>query len=134
MTCILIIEDHSHLLHSLQRGLEVLKYEVLTAETAEDGLPIALNQQVDLVILDLMLPGKSGFDVLQELRQRGFPRPILVLTAKDEPTDRQRSRELGADAFLTKPFAFSDLADKLGELGAATQPTEISKEGPFCDD
>ena len=134
VTCILIIEDHPHLLDSLQRGLEVLKYDVLTAETGEEGLPLALNQPVDLVVLDLMLPGKSGFDVLQELRQTGFPKPILILTAKDAPGDRLRSRELGADGFLTKPFAFSELAAKIHELRARAETAASPQEEPPCAD
>ncbi len=133
MTCILIIEDHTHLLQSLKRGLEVLKYDVLTAETGEEGLPLAMSQPVDLVVLDLMLPGKSGFEVLQELRQQGFPKPILILTAKDTPGERARSRELGADAFLIKPFAFTDFAAKINELRTRGEAAS-GQEGPPCAD
>jgi len=117
---ILIIEDHPNLLQSLQRGLELMQYEVAAAESGEEGLLLAAKHDFDLLILDLMLPGKSGFEVLAELRQAGFLRPILVLTAKDAPDDRRRVKELGADGFLPKPFAFSDLMQQVEAMCRAS--------------
>lgn len=116
MSRILIIEDHSSLLRSLQRGLEVLRHDVLTAESGEAGLPMALSESVDIVVLDLMLPDRNGFDVLQDLREAGFQKPILILTARDAQDDRRLGRELGADDFLVKPFALSDLLVRIDAL------------------
>ena len=106
---------------------------MLTAETGEEGLRLGLNRPVDLVVLALMLPGKSGFEVLKELREQGFAKPILILTVKHAPGERLRSRELGADAFLTKPFAFTDLAAKIDELLTRGEATSC-KDGPSCAD
>lgn len=116
MSRILIIEDYANLLKSLQRGLQLTGHEVVTAATGEDGLTLAKSDKVDVVILDLMLPGKSGFDVLAELRSSGFESPILVITAKGAPEDRRRVQELGADGFLLKPFPFADLLQHIAEL------------------
>jgi two-component system copper resistance phosphate regulon response regulator CusR len=124
---ILIIEDHRNLVQSLQRGLELLHHEVLVAESAEEGLPLA-TPDVDLLVLDLMLPGKSGFDVLKELRSAGFTSPILVLTAKDAPEDRRRVQELGADGFLLKPFAFGDLIQRVEALCRAPRHPDPASE------
>lgn len=131
MSRILIIEDHSNLLHNLERGLTLLKHDVLTAETGEDGLPIAMTQPVDIVVLDLMLPGKNGFEVLRDLRQAGFAKPILILSARDAPDDRRLGRELGADGFVIKPFAFSDLMARINALlDPSAERTSIDEDPP----
>lgn len=134
MSRVLIVEDHLKLLHSLQRGLEHLGYEVVVAETGEEGLAIALSTGVDLVVLDLMLPGKNGFEILTELRQAGSRQPVLILTAKDSPEDRRRGRECGADDFLIKPFAFSDLAGRIHALLGHTASASPTSEPPPCVD
>ncbi len=122
MSRILIVEDYRNLLRSLKRGLESQGYEILTAESGEEGYPLAMTQNVDAVILDIMLSGKSGFDVLHDLRQNGFSGPILILTARDSPEDRERGRQYGADCYLVKPFAFEDLIIRLGQLLGHTRP------------
>jgi len=113
---ILVVDDHQNLVESLRRGLERVGNSVVTAATGEDGLRLALAQNIEIVILDLMLPGKSGFEVLAELRLRGFHQPVLILSAKDSPEDRERARECGANDFLIKPFAFTDLVSRLNDL------------------
>jgi two-component system, OmpR family, copper resistance phosphate regulon response regulator CusR len=129
---ILIVEDHQKLQESLRRGLEILGHEVLTAETGEQGYNLALCHAVDIVVLDLMLPGRNGFEILVDLRKADFRQPILILTAKDSPEDRRRGRACGADGFLIKPFAFADLVARLNELlkGGASGPP--SAENPPC--
>jgi len=113
---VLVVEDHPNLLQSLGRGLERSGYDVLTAETGEAGYELALAHGVDAVVLDLMLPGRSGFEVLHDLRQAGFQAPVLILSAKDSREDRQRARECGADDYLIKPFAFPELITRLKRL------------------
>lgn len=108
-----------------------MNHDVLTAATGEDGFPLALEQRFDLIVLDLMLPGKSGFEVLRDLREAGFRKPILILTARDAQNDRQRGRELGADDFLIKPFAFSELAARIDALLQRGEST-LTDEGPPC--
>jgi DNA-binding response OmpR family regulator len=130
----LIIEDHSTLIDSLQRGLSLLHHDVLTAQTGEEGLPMALSEPVDLVVLDLMLPGKSGFEVLRELRESGFEKPILILSARDALNDRQRGRELGANDFLIKPFAFAELMARIDSLLEQSEDASSSDEAPPCAD
>src|SRR5690242_6862652 len=85
---ILIVEDESKLLRNLQKGFEEVGYRVITASTGETGFDAALTHPVDVVILDVMLPSRSGFDVLSDLRRRGFDRPVLLLTARDTIADR----------------------------------------------
>jgi two-component system copper resistance phosphate regulon response regulator CusR len=131
---ILIVEDHDKLLGSLRRGLELLGHEVLTSETGEQGYELALHQDVDIVVLDVMLPGRSGFDILADLRKVNFRRPVLILTAKDSPEDRSRGRACGADAFLIKPFAFADLVSHLNELLQRAAAPPSSPKVPPCAD
>lgn len=114
--CVLVVEDHRVLLNSIERGLRQFGFSVLTAETGEEGYRIALSEPVDIIVLDLMLAGKSGFEVLSDLRRANFRKPVLILTAKDSPDDRQRASDCGANGFLIKPFAFADLVERLQQL------------------
>lgn len=134
MSRILIVEDHVSLLRNLKRGLELLHYEIHGAATGEEAIQLALAKPLDLVILDLMLPGKSGFDVLEHLRSTGFNKPVLILTARDAPQDRQRGYSLGANGFLIKPFAFSELAAAIKALLREPRGTTGSDEAPLCVD
>lgn len=132
MSRILIVEDHQKLLRSLRRGLEFLGHEVLTAETGEEGYELALARDVDVVVLDVMLPGRNGFEILSDLRKAHFLKPVLILTARDSSEDRRRGQECGADAFLTKPFAFADLQACLEELLPRREATAVQE--PPCED
>jgi DNA-binding response OmpR family regulator len=116
MTRLLIVEDQKRLLQSLQRGLEEERYEVAVATTGEQGFYIATTEVVDLVVLDLMLPGRDGLRVLRDLRATGFTKPILVLTARDTIEDRVQGLDAGADDYLIKPFAFVELVARLRAL------------------
>src|SRR5215213_6796037 len=100
MTRLLIVEDQKKLLGSLSRGLGEEGFEVITATTGEDGFYQATTQEVDLVLLDVMLPKRNGFQVLHDLRQHGFTKPVLMLTARDAIEDRVHGLDEGADDYL----------------------------------
>lgn len=113
MERILVIEDHKKLLHSLQRGLTAAGYEVVIAESGEAGFYYASTESFDALVLDVMLPGRDGLEVLQDLRKRGFLAPVLILSARTSVADRVRGLEIGADDYLIKPFAFEELRARL---------------------
>jgi two-component system, OmpR family, copper resistance phosphate regulon response regulator CusR len=116
MARLLVIEDQKKLQKSLQQGLSEESYEVVPALTGEEGYFRATTEPFDAVILDLMLPGRSGLEVLRELRGRGFTKPILILTARDAVEDRVSGLDAGADDYLVKPFAFAELVARLRAL------------------
>jgi DNA-binding response OmpR family regulator len=113
---LLIVEDQRKLLASLRRGLEEEEYEVATASTGEDAYFLATTESFDAVILDLMLPGRDGLQVLRELRSHGFGEPVLILTCRDAIEDRVQGLDAGADDYLVKPFAFAELLARLRAL------------------
>lgn len=116
MARLLVIEDQKKLQKSLQQGLSEEGYEVVSALTGEEGYFQATTEPLDAVILDLMLPGRSGLEILRELRGRGFNKPILILTARDGIEDRVSGLDAGADDYLVKPFAFAELVARLRAL------------------
>jgi DNA-binding response OmpR family regulator len=113
---VLVIEDQKKLLRSLRRGLEEEGYEVIASPTGEDGYYHATTGPFDAVILDLMLPGRDGLQVLRDLRAHGFAKPVLILTARDAVEDRVTGLDAGADDYLVKPFAFAELLARLRAL------------------
>ena len=110
---ILIIEDESKVARALARGLGEQGYDTSTAPSGEEGFYLLNTNQFDLVILDLMLPGRDGFQVLQDLRAKPDQTPVLILTARDAVEDRVIGLDLGADDYLVKPFAFAELLARL---------------------
>ena len=116
MPRLLVIEDQKKLQKSLQRGLSEEGYEVVSALTGEEGYFFATTEQFDALILDLMLPGRSGMDILRELRTKGFSKPVLILTARDAVDDRVSGLDAGADDYLVKPFAFAELVARVRAL------------------
>lgn len=108
-TTILIVEDEEAILLGLQENMEHEGYEVLTAKDGPSGLKIALESNPDLVLLDLMLPGKSGFEVCRELRTKGRQMPVIMLTARKDEFDKLHGFEMGADDYVTKPFSLREL-------------------------
>ena len=116
MARVLIVEDQKKHLESLQRGLEAEGYEVVTAATGDEGYHAAVTQAVDAVVLDLMLPGRHGLDVLRDLRDGGFAKPVLILTALDAVEERVQGLDSGANDYLVKPFAFAELLARLRAL------------------
>lgn len=106
---ILIIEDERKTAAFLNKGLSESGFVVDTEENGEQGLLLGLSKDYDLIILDVMLPGRNGWSILSTLRQSGNRMPVLFLTARDAVQDRVKGLELGADDYLIKPFAFSEL-------------------------
>lgn len=109
MKRILVIEDEPQMLLGLRDNLELEGYEVVTASDGDEGLQKAASVQPDLVILDVMLPRKNGFDVCRELRARSNATPVVMLTARNQETDKVLGLELGADDYVTKPFSITEL-------------------------
>jgi DNA-binding response OmpR family regulator len=106
---ILVVEDERKVARALKSGLEAEGYEVALAETGEEGFFLANAQTFDVVVLDVMLPGRSGLEILSTMRKRGVHSPVLMLTAKDALEDRILGLDAGADDYLVKPFAFAEL-------------------------
>lgn len=113
---ILIIEDERKTYSYLSTGLTEQGFVVDIANTGEDGLHLALHSDYDLLILDIMLPERDGWSVLANLRGQGKQTPVLVLTARDAVSDRVKGFNLGADDYLIKPFAFSELVARLQNM------------------
>ncbi len=113
---ILVIEDEPKVAGALKQGLESEHYVVSLASTGEEGFFLANNQTFDLVILDLMLPGRDGIEILQALRARGASTPVLILTARDAVDARVHGLDSGADDYLLKPFAFPELTARIRAL------------------
>jgi DNA-binding response OmpR family regulator len=113
---ILLIEDEAGITRLITRGLEAAGYTVETASDGAVGLEMALDNTYGLLVLDLMLPGKDGWQICEELRTRGRHLPILMLTARDAVDDRVRGLETGADDYLPKPFDFRELLARVQAL------------------
>jgi two-component system copper resistance phosphate regulon response regulator CusR len=113
---ILLIEDEKKTAAFIRKGLEEESYVVEVARDGEAGLQLALAAQFDLFLIDVMLPKKDGWTVVEELRGKGVHTPILFLTARDSVPDRVKGLELGADDYLVKPFAFSELVARVRSL------------------
>lgn len=113
---ILIVEDEPKVAGALREGMEGDDYEVAVAATGEDGFFLVSTQPFDLVVLDWMLPGRSGFEILTGMRQRGIDTPVLILTARDALEDRVAGLDAGADDYLVKPFALSELLARVRAL------------------
>ena len=116
MKRILIIEDDPAILALLKETLEEEQYEVLSAKEGEKGYMLAKSEKVDLIILDIMLPKKSGLDVCRDLRKDGIELPILMLTSKKKEVDEVVGLHIGADDYVTKPFSMPVLLAHIGSL------------------
>lgn len=129
---ILIIEDEPKSGEYLRQGLKEASFTVELAQSGPDGLHLALENELDLIILDVMLPGMDGWSVLRNLRQQGNLVPVLFLTAKDHVDDRIRGLELGADDYLVKPFSFAELLARVrtilrrGRSGTETTSLKVA--------
>jgi DNA-binding response OmpR family regulator len=119
---VLIVEDEAALRLGLSDRLESEGYEVAAAADGEEGFALARGGGFDLIVLDVMLPGKSGFDVCRDLRRQGIDTPVLMLTARGEVIDRVLGLKLGADDYLTKPFETAELLARIEALLRRSRP------------
>lgn len=116
MADILVVEDNRELAAAVRYNLEMEGFDVEVAEDGPSGLEIARRIDPDLLVLDLMLPGLDGFDLLARLRKDGFEAPVLILSARGEEADKVRGFRLGADQYLTKPFGLLELLERVKRL------------------
>jgi two-component system, OmpR family, response regulator len=133
---VLIVEDSEKMASLLKRGLEEEGYAVDVAATGSDAVWMATENTNDAVVLDVMLPDMDGFEVCRRIRAAGSWSPVLMLTARDAVNDRVRGLDVGADDYLTKPFAFVELAARLRALvrrGPAERPTILQVGGLILD-
>lgn len=121
---ILVIEDEPKVAQAVLKGLESENYQVSVAMTGEEGYFLATTQAFDLILLDLMLPGRDGLEILSAVRQQGCQTPVLILTAKDAVEDRVRGLDAGADDYLVKPFAFPELLARIRALTRRGRPEQ----------
>jgi DNA-binding response OmpR family regulator len=128
----LVIEDEPKLAEALRDGLEREGYQVTIAATGEEGFFLVETERFELLILDVMLPGRGGLEILAALRRRGVKTPVLVLTARDSVEDRVQGLDAGGDDYLVKPFAFSELLARVRALlRRGSQDTKHSKNQSF---
>ena len=123
---VLVVEDERKLAQVLSSALQAEHYDVVVAATGEDGFYRANAELFDLVVLDLMLPGRSGLEILQTLRQRHIETPVLILTARDGVEDRVLGLDLGADDYLVKPFALPELLARIRALLRRGRPSDVA--------
>ncbi|HEY8503657.1 MAG TPA: response regulator transcription factor [Gemmataceae bacterium] len=122
MPRILVVEDERKVLRGLERGLRAAGYDVLTAADGREGSRLALAEPIDCAVLDWMLPGRDGLQILADLRGAGRSVPVLLLTARDAVEDRVLGLDSGADDYLVKPFAFAELLARLRVMLRRGQP------------
>jgi len=122
---VLVVEDERKLAQVLSSALQAEHYDVVVAATGEDGFYRANAELFDLVVLDLMLPGRSGLEILQTLRERHIETPVLILTARDGVDDRVLGLDLGADDYLVKPFALPELLARIRALLRRGRPSDV---------
>jgi len=113
---ILVVEDELKVARALEEGLASERYQVVVARSGEGGFFLANAETFDLIVLDLMLPGRTGLEILEACRRRGLQTPVLILTAKDAVEDRVLGLDSGADDYMVKPFAFAELLARIRAL------------------
>ncbi|MFE9884548.1 response regulator transcription factor [Streptomyces scopuliridis] len=119
---VLVVEDEPHIAAAVERGLRAEGFGVDTAEDGEKGLLLARRNEYAVIVLDLMLPGRNGYDVCRTLRASDVMTPVLILTAKDGEYDEADALDLGADDYLTKPFSFVVLLARIRALLRRSSP------------
>ena len=133
---VLVIEDDARMAGLLDQGLREEGFQVTVSRDGNDGLAIARHSDFDVIVLDVMLPGIDGFEVARRLRMAGRKTPVLLLTARDSPADIVKGLDLGADDYLTKPFAFHEFLARVraaARRGPQTQSV-LMQVGPLSVD
>jgi DNA-binding response OmpR family regulator len=125
---ILIVEDDRKTAKALRKGLESESHNVAVAHTGEDAFFLVNSQSFELVVLDIMLPGRGGIEILSAMRKRGLKTPVLIVTAKDAIRDRVQGLDAGADDYLVKPFAFAELSARVRALLRRESPVTLTLE------
>ena len=130
-TIILIVEDDEHIALGLSEILRGESFEVVAATRGDQALDLVTKHKPALIVLDVMLPGLSGFDICKQLRQKKNNTPVLMLTAKGQELDKVVGLGLGADDYVTKPFGVKELLARIHALLRRTQPAIESNDAPF---
>jgi two-component system copper resistance phosphate regulon response regulator CusR len=121
---VLVVQDEKKLASDLQKGLEAEGYSVRVANTGEEAFFLVSTVRFDFLLLDIMLPGRDGIEILTALRQKGIATPVLMLTSKDGIEDRVQGLGAGADDYLVKPFAFSELLARIQAISRRSNLNE----------
>ena len=137
---ILIVEDEPSLIFTLEDTLKNEGYETFVSKDGTSALEIVKNEKPDLMVLDLMLPGTSGYEICKKVRDLGYTFPIIMLTAKDQEADKVKGLNLGADDYITKPFGVKELLARIqarlrrsGKYGKAKPINELELEPVHLD-
>jgi two-component system alkaline phosphatase synthesis response regulator PhoP len=133
MPRILIVDDEPEMLRGLEDNLRFEGYQTVTAGDGKRGLALALSEAPDLILLDVMMPGMSGWDLCRELRRRGLDAPVIMLTARGAEVDRVLGLELGADDYVTKPFSLRELMARIRAVLRRPGPRQKFEEFAFGD-
>ena len=131
MPRILIMDDEPEMVRGLEDNLRFEGYQTLSAGNGKDGLALALTEVPDLILLDIMMPQMSGWDLLRALRQKGLDVPVIMLTARGEEVDRVLGLELGADDYVTKPFSLRELLARVRAVLRRPGPRQKFEEFTF---
>jgi DNA-binding response OmpR family regulator len=133
MAVILIVDDEPEMVRGLADNLKFEGYTTLTAGNGADAVALATREALDLIILDVMMPAMSGWDVCRQLRRHGIDVPIIMLTARGAEADRVQGLELGADDYVTKPFSLRELLARVRAVLRRPGPREKFEELAFGD-
>jgi two-component system alkaline phosphatase synthesis response regulator PhoP len=133
MARILIVDDEPEIVRGLEDNLRFEGYQTTSAANGEEALALALSGAPDLILLDVMMPRMSGWDVCRALREKGIDVPVIMLTARGEEVDRVRGLELGADDYVTKPFSLRELLARVRAVLRRPGPRERFEEFAFDD-
>jgi DNA-binding response OmpR family regulator len=133
MPIILIVDDEPEIVRGLQDNLRFEGYATISASNGRDALELATREALDLILLDVMMPAMSGWDVCRELRRNGVDIPIIMLTARGEEADRVQGLELGADDYVTKPFSLRELLARVRAVLRRPGPRQKFDEFAFDD-
>ncbi len=133
MPRILIVDDEPEMVRGLEDNLRYEGYQTVAAPDGRRGLALALSEAPDLILLDVMMPGMSGWDLCRELRRRGLDVPVIMLTARGEEVDRVQGLELGADDYVTKPFSLRELMARIRAVLRRPGPRQKFEEFAFGD-